>query len=385
MEELLHYLRAIEDRYARTIFNFHLLQRPDIGDVYGAMRDRISSTNAFAEAVGDAELRRELKKLVYCDIQLTKHLLNHAAYPTYSACVRCVNRAKRAQYFDVRASPGAASERTAEIFECDKSSLVSYVKTTNKRLKVDYGEIKKTIHGYAGSGSAYFSGRRSDEYLMTTVNADADRPWIKSIVKRLRVDVTDDAIVTRGKSSILQTIDIVFVNRTCVKVFKDSTIHVILSKDKNERGCVGMLDRIFHTYRVLFVLLRDVTGDASFAEMAAAAARVAAAGSFDEKMALIADGAGDYGVGNFRVGMFNLTHTRQIASTVFPSLLDDASKIKFFKGKKLNIVAIGSLEECRRYVEQADWLLDVMARRSATLDALDIARAPVDALKDLLK
>ncbi|AAC55256.1 MC128R [Molluscum contagiosum virus subtype 1] len=382
MEPLLRYLHSVEDRYVRTIFNFHIRHVPDVPAIYEPIKARIAGTQLFHEVVPDVHARAGIKKFIYCDIHMTKHILNHAAYAQGAADAGRAH--KMAQHFDVVLAPGADSARTRDIFLRDKSSLLSYIKTTSKKSKIDYGEIKKTIHCAGGGAAGYYSGRRSDEYLSTTVCVDSARPWIKSVSKRLRVDIARHAIVTRGKSSILQTIEVIYVNRTCVKIFKDSTVHVILSKDKAERRCVDLVDRLFGTYRALFALLHALTQHAPFRAHAAAADAVLAAPGFDEKLALIRAHAHMYGVHNFRVGMFNLTYTPHIAFTVFPSLLDHKSKIKFFKGKKLNIVALSSLQECAYYVGCAEALLRTMQLRSERLDATDVLAASVEELKELL-
>ncbi|QGN68123.1 intermediate transcription factor VITF-3 45 kDa large subunit [Equine molluscum contagiosum-like virus] len=382
MDELLQYLHAIEDRYVRTIFNFHVRQSHEIPALYEAIKARIVGTCAFEEVVDDAAARAAVKKFIYCDIHITKHILNPDAYPRAPADA---GRAlKMRAHFDVVAGDDAESARTRDIFLSDRSSLLSYIKTTSKKSKIDYGEIKRTIHCAGGGAAGYYSGRRSDEYLSTTVRVDQARPWIKSISKRLRVDIARHAIITRGKSSILQTIEVIYANRTCVKIFKDSTLHVILSKEKEERCCADLVDRLFQTYRVLFLLIRALTLNEVFRSYAEIAAAVVAAPDFAAKLALVRRHAHMYGVYNFRVGMFNLTYTPAIACTVFPSLLDPQSKIKFFKGKKLNIVALSSLDECRRYVERAEAMLRTMQRRSERLDALDIAAVTVEELKELL-
>lgn len=375
---LFAFLRSVEDAYQRTIFNFHIAQRDGVGDVYGAVRARILGATTFDEVAAGA-LGARLAKVVYCDISTTKHLLNPAAFAPRARAAR--QSAGVAQFFDVHVADDPQSRRTAQIFERERSSLVSYVKTTAKRCKIDYGEIKRTIHG---SKQTYFAGRRSDDYLCTTVRTDPGKPWIKSISKQLRVDILHHSILTRGKSSILQTIEIVLTNRTCVKIFKDSTMHIILSKDAGERGCAALVDKLFGTYAVTFSVVAALTGTPLFAEVAAAAERVLAALDADAKLAAVAALGGAYGVENFKIGMFNLTYTGEIAHTVFPSLIPADSKIKFFKGKKLNIVAVRSTEEGRECVDQAEALLATMRARSARLAAVDVATVGVDFLKDLL-
>lgn len=382
MEHLLQYLHSIEDLYSRTIFNFHVLQSHEVPAIYESIRARIAGAFQFSDVVSSAATRPTIKKLIYCDMSMTKHLLNHAAF-AHAAVDAGRQRQRLQQHFDIVAQSDAASARTREIFMADRSSLVSYVKTTSRKNKIDYGEIKRTIHSGNSSGY-YYSGRRSDKYQSTTVCVDKAKPWIKTISKRLRVDIIQDAIVTRGKSSILQTIEIIYANRTCVKIFKNSTVHVILSKDKSENSTADLVDKLFGTYRVLFALVREVTGNSLFDSYADIAAAIVAARGFDEKIELVRRHVHMYGIYNFKVGMFNITFTRPIQFTVFPSLLDHRSKIKFFKGKKLNIVALSSLGECRHYVDRARAVMDAMCSRSRALDALDIITAPVEELKDLL-
>uniref|UniRef100_A0AAU7E259 Intermediate transcription factor 3 large subunit n=1 Tax=Rousettus bat poxvirus TaxID=3141933 RepID=A0AAU7E259_9POXV len=381
MDHLLRFLHSIEDRYARTIFNFHVQQSHEVPAIYEAVRARIADAVRFTDVVGDAGARAAIKKIIYCDMSITKHVLNHAAFAPAADTGR--QRQRLQQHFDVVARDDAASARTREIFMTDRSSLMSYVKTTSRKNKIDYGEIKRTIHSGNGAGY-YYSGRRSDKYQSTTVCVDKARPWIKTISKRLRVDIVQDAIITRGKSSILQTIEIIFTSRTCIKVFKNSTVHVILSKDKAERCTADLVDKLFGTYAVLFAFMREITQSAVFESYAAIANAVVAAASFEEKLALVCRNQHMYGIYNFKVGMFNITYTQPIQFTVFPSLLDHRSKIKFFKGKKMNIVALSSLDECCRYVEHAEAVLATMRARSRALDALDVTTASVEELKDLL-
>ncbi|AKU76721.1 Intermediate transcription factor VITF-3 [Orf virus] len=378
MLALFEFLRSVEDCYRRTIFNFHIAHSAEAGDVYGVLRDRILAATRFEE-VAPPGLADALAKVVYCDISTTKHLVNHAAFAARARPAR--RGGSLAQFFDVHVGEDAESRRTAEIFDRERSSLVSYVKTTAKRCKIDYGEIKRTIHG---GRQTYFSGRRSDDFLSTTVRADPNKPWIKSISKQLRVDILHHAICTRGKSSILQTIEVVLTNRTCVKIFKDSTMHIILSKDDRERGLADLADKLFGTYATTFRVIAAITGNACFAAVADAAARVVALPDADAKLEAVRGLADCYGVRNFKIGMFNLTFTGAIEHTVFPSLIPAESKIKFFKGKKLNIVAVRSTEEGRECVEQAQALLAAMRERSARLAAVDVATASVDFLKELL-
>lgn len=375
---LFSFLRSVEDSYRRTIFNFHISHSAEVGDVYGVLRDRILGATTFEE-VAPAGLGASLAKVVYCDISTTKHIVNHSAFAPRARAAR--RGAALSQFFDVHVGDDACSRRTAEIFDQERSSLVSYVKTTAKRCKIDYGEIKRTIHG---GRQSYFAGRRSDDYMCTTVRTDPSKPWIKSISKQLRVDILHHSISTRGKSSILQTIEIVLTNRTCVKIFKDSTMHIILSKDDSERCCADLVDKLFGTYAITFRVIAAITGAACLAEVAEASARVLALDGADAKIAAIEDMRQAYGVRNFKIGMFNLAYTGAIEHTVFPSLIPADSRIKFFKGKKLNIVAVRSTEEGRECVDQAQALLALMRERSARLEAVDVAAASVDFLKELL-
>lgn len=380
MDNLFTFLHEIEDRYARTIFNFHLISCDEIGDIYGLMKERISSEDMFDNIVYNKDIHPAIKKLVYCDIQLTKHIINQNTYPVFndSSQVKCCH------YFDINSNNSNISSRTVEIFESEKSSLVSYIKTTNKKRKVNYGEIKKTVHG--GTNANYFSGKKSDEYLSTTVRSNINQPWIKTISKRMRVNIINHSIVTRGKSSILQTIEIIFTNRTCVKIFKDSTMHIILSKDKDEKGCINMIDKLFYVYYNLFLLFEDIIQNDYFKEVANVVNHVLMATALDEKLFLIKKMAEHdvYGVSNFKIGMFNLTFIKLLDHTVFPSLLDEDSKIKFFKGKKLNIVALRSLEDCTNYVTKSENMIEMMKERSTILNSIDIETESVDRLKELL-
>ncbi|AMB18445.1 M113R [Myxoma virus] len=384
MDLLFEQLRSIEDKYSRTIFNFHLVSNKDVSDVYPKMRELISNETLFDRIVTTDSIKNSIKKIIYCDIHLTKHVINSDAYPTQDTTNASSNYSKIAQFFDVKTNDDEISMRTAYIFERDKSSLVSYIKTTNKKRKIDYGEIKKTIHS-TRSFLSYFSGKKSDDYLSTTIKSTECQPWIKTISKRMRIDIVNNAIITKGKSSILQTIEIVFANRTCVKIFKDSTMHIILSKDKNEKDCVGIINKLFDVYKVLFCLLYNIVQNDAFLEIYTHSETIIALETFEEKINKIKDVRRCYGVYNFKVGMFNLTFNKPIEYTVFPSLLvHGGSKIKFFKGKKLNIVALRSLEECVRYIELTESIMKKMEERSAILNGLNIETVDVDALKTLL-
>nr|WGO62739.1 VITF-3 45 kDA large subunit [Wadden Sea poxvirus] len=388
MDDIFTFLHEIENKYTRTIFNFHLINYNnnnndnDIGDIYACMKNKISSEDIFNNVVITPEIRSEIKKLVYCDIHLTKHIINHNCYPIYSSFGYNV-QFKCSQFFDINAKPDILSTRTVEIFERDKSSLVSYIKTTNKKHKIDYGEIKKTVHGFTSSFN-YFSGKRSDDYLMTTIKSNTLQPWIKTISKRMRVDIINDSIITKGKSSILQTIEIVFNNRTCIKIFKDSTMHIILSKDKSENGCLGMIDKLFSVYNILFSLLNDITNNNSFINKIKMSKSIILAKNFDSKISIIKSMKNEYGIHNFRIGMFNLTLIKPINHTVFPSLLCNNSKIKFFKGKKLNIVALRSLEDCKKYIKLSEIIMNNMLERSNILDNINIESESIEKLKELL-
>lgn len=91
MDNLFTFLHEIEDRYARTIFNFHLISCDEIGDIYGLMKERISSEDMFDNIVYNKDIHPAIKKLVYCDIQLTKHIINQNTYPVFndSSQVKC--------------------------------------------------------------------------------------------------------------------------------------------------------------------------------------------------------------------------------------------------------------------------------------------------------
>ncbi|AWU47158.1 VITF-3 [Sea otter poxvirus] len=379
MEELFYFLHSIENTFVRTLFNFHLTNSEKIGDVYGSLQQKISETDIFSDIVSDEHLML-LKKIVYCDINITKHLINHAAYDNYKS--KPVNK-RIDKFFDVNTKHDNRSNRTADIFCRENSSLVSYIKTTSKKHKIDYGEIKKTINNAAGCTPGYFSGRKGDEYLSTLVKADKKNPWIKSISKHLKIDISNDAIITRGKSSILQTIEFVFVNRTCVKIFKDSTLHFILSKDKTETGCIGIINKLFGTYSTLFTLFGKITSNDDFLHWASISQNITTATTFKEKMMLIHEN-NIYGIHNFKVGMFNLSYIQPIAYTVFPSMLTDSNKIKIFKGKKLNLVAIRSLEECKQSIEQAQQLLEIMKQKAQLLDSINVNTALIETLKKIL-
>ncbi|AAR07471.1 115R [Yaba monkey tumor virus] len=381
MDELFYFLTTIEDDYSRTIFNFHLVKSGDVCNIYDTMKNKISSETMFEDIVKCDDVRRNIKKLVYCDIHITKHIINQSLYPVYNVG-NVFN--KYSHFFDINSSQSDVSLRTVEIFERDKSSLISYVKTTNKKKKVDYGEIKKTVYGSGKNFLNYFSGKKSDEYMSTTVRYDNTNPWIKSVSKRMRVDIVNNAIITKGKSSILQTIEIVFLNRTCVKIFKDSTMHIILSKERRELGCVGLIDKLFSVYKILFLLLYTVTKQKEFSIIYNTSNEIMTSNSFEDKIKIIKSKKDDYGIKNFKIGMFNLTFTKPIPYTVFPSLLDNGSKIKFFKGKKLNIVAIKSVNDCKKYVRISNHMLKTMLDRSNILHNLNIESASVDQLKSLL-
>ncbi len=383
MYDLLLFLKEIENDYSRTIFNFHLINCLRVGDIYGRMKQSIISTNVFADIVTNEEIRPSIKKLVYCDINLTKHLINQEAYPEYDTSSD-LYQSKFSQYFDINAENDEVSRRTVMIFERDKSSLVSYIKTTNKKRKIDYGEIKKTVHNSVGSSTNYFSGKKSDDYLITTIKPVLSQPWIKTISKRMKVDITQNSIVTRGKSSILQTIEIVFSNRTCIKIFKDSTMHIILSKDKSEKGCDRMIDKLFGVYVIMFSLLECISDEEQFKTCVEYSRKILLLRNFKDKVELIRSVSREYGVVNFRIGMFNLTFNHEIDHTVFPSLLKEGSKLKFFKGKKLNIVALRSLQDCRYQVDVAETMIRTMRQRSDVLDKLNIESVCVEKLKELL-
>ncbi|ANS71202.1 large subunit viral intermediate transcription factor [Pteropox virus] len=381
MDDLLCFLHSIENIFARTIFNFHLTNTQLLNDIYGYMQRRITSTNSFSSVVADMPEKNLIKKIVYCDIQLTKHLLNHEAYPNYEQ--QPVSK-RTGKYFDVSSEQDDHSLITASIFERDRSSLVSYIKTTNKKQKINYGEIKKTITNSSGNSLGYFSGRKGDDYLSTEIKANAEKPWIKSILKHMKIEINYDSIITKGKSSILQTIEIIFTHRTCVKIFKDSTIHIILSKDKNECGCVGMIDKLFSTYKILFMLFNAASDNPMFMNWVKVANDIVTATNFNDKIKIITENKDMYGIGNFRIGMFNLTYKPKITHTVFPSMLSSNNKIKFFKGKKLNLVALRSLEDCMENVSHAQLVLSEMKSKAERLSSINVDTELVEILKDLL-
>ncbi|AOA33073.1 hypothetical protein GTPV_gp110 [Goatpox virus Pellor] len=383
MDELFTFLHKIENEYSRTIFNFHLISYKDKYKIYDIMKEKISVENIFNNIALTDEIKNHIKKLVYCDIHLTKHIINNIVYPKYDN-LNQNNNLKFSQFFDINKDDDCISLRTAEIFDNDKSSLISYIKTTNKKKKVDYGEIKKTVNGNTKNYSNYFSGKKSDDYLVTTINTKESQPWIKTISKRMRIDIKKNAIITKGKSSILQTIEIVFVNRTCIKIFKDSTMHIILSKEKDEIGCVGIINKIFQVYKILFCLLYDISKNENFKNAFDNSVSILNLTKFDDKIAKIKTVKNEYGFENFKIGMFNLTYNKPILHTVFPSLLDYENKIKFFKGKKLNIVALRSLDECIQYVSLANKILKKMADRSDILNNLNIESESIEILKKIL-
>ncbi|CAC21353.1 115R protein [Yaba-like disease virus] len=382
MDELFCCLREIEDSYSRTIFNFHLIKTNSVCDIYETMKNKISLETMFGNIVKCDDVKNKIKKLVYCDIHITKHIINPLLYPVYNVNNTIFN--KYSNFFDINAKQNDVSLQTVEIFKRDKSSLISYVKTTNKKKKVDYGEIKKTVHGSGKNFLHYFSGKKSDEYMSTTIKYNETKPWIKSVSKRMRVDIINNSIITKGKSSILQTIEIVFLNRTCVKIFKDSTMHIILSKEKTELNCTGLIDKLFSVYKILFLLLYSITNQKEFNIIHNIANEIITSNNFEDKIHIIKLKKEEYGIKNFKIGMFNLTFIKSIPYTVFPSLLDNGSKIKFFKGKKLNIVAIKSVNDCKKYVYTSNSMLKTMLKRSNILHNLNIESASVDELKSLL-
>ncbi|QHG62673.1 intermediate transcription factor VITF-3 [Cetacean poxvirus 1] len=384
MEELFRYLCNIEDKYVRTIFNFHLLSCSEIGDVYGIMKTKIANENLFSKIVTDTSIQSLLKKIVYCDIQLTKHIINQNVYPEYTNNTTVPLFQKMDQYFDINNKDDDISIRTLNIFKRDKSSLVSYIKTTNKKRKVDYGEIKKAIHSSSESQTYYFSGSKGDDYIHTTIKSDLSQPWIKTMSKRMRIDIENDTIITRGKSSILQTIEIIFKDRTCVKIFKDSTMHIILSKDKTEDGCIGIIDKMFHVYKTLFSLLFKITNNVIFAKSIVTSTNIISQNNIEAKLNIIREMQQEYFINNFRIGMFNLMYKPFIDFTIFPSLLDNYSKIKIFKGKKLNIVALQSCKDCINYIVNVEYIMELMRKRSNILHEINIETTGVSKLKELL-
>ncbi|QRY18991.1 ORF-121 [Teiidae poxvirus 1] len=380
MYELFAYLHEIEDKYVRTIFNFHIKKCEEITDIYCTLKTKIEKETLF-NAIVDDKFNESIKKLIYCDINITKHIINQDCYPIKNKTSKKINKIN--QYFDIKVvTDTPLSRRTKEIFSTDRSSLISYVKTSNKKYKIDYGELKKTINSH--NKSNYYSGKRSDEYMSTEVHKDKNKPWIKSISKKLTLYIEEQSITTRGKSSILQTIEIIYANRTCIKIFKDSTIHVILSKDKNEVTCIDTINKLFKTYSVLFDFIYCVIDNKKFIEYKTVTDNIISVDDFDQKLEMIKNNYDIYGIKNFKIGMFNITYKPSIEVIVFPSLMEHNSKIKFFKGKKLNIVALSSLEECTKYVKEADNILSVMKEKSEELDAIDIVSATVDKLKNII-
>ncbi|ALA62512.1 intermediate transcription factor VITF-3 [Turkeypox virus] len=380
MYDLFIYLHKIENRYIRTIFNFHIRKCDEITNIYNIIKAKIASETNFNNVI-DIRFNNHIKKLIYCDINITKHIINQSSYAIKTRSSKKTD--KIIQYFEINMiSDTPTSRKTRDIFLNDKSSLVSYIKTTNKKCKIDYGEIKRTINSHYKS--MYYSGRRSDEYMCTTVYKDKNKPWIKSISKKLTLDIDEQSIITRGKSSILQTIEIIYTNRTCIKIFKDSTIHVILSKDKSETTCKDTINKLFTTYTILFDFIGYITGNENFNKYKDIVSNIVNAESFEEKIRMIKEYSYIYGIYNFKIGMFNITYKLPINVIVFTSLMDANSKIKFFKGKKLNIVALSSLKDCIRYVEEADNILDMMKKKSEELDKVDIVTASVDKLKSIV-
>ncbi|QDJ95103.1 intermediate transcription factor VITF-3L [Hypsugopox virus] len=383
MNDLFNFLHEIECNYARTLFNFHLIKFDGVNcDIYSCMKECISKENLFENIILSPNIRKEIKKLVYCDINLTKHVINHDAYPIYTSFDH--TQFKCTQFFDINVNEDEKSLRTLEIFERDKSSIFSYIKTTNKKRKIDYGEIKKTVHSSSKHMCNYFSGKKSDDFLSTVIRANINQPWIKTISKRMRVDISQDAIITRGKSSILQTMEIVFNNRTCVKIFKDSTMHVILSKDKSENCCLSLINKLFLIYNILFTFMYDISKNEIFKTIADISKKIIDINLFEDKINLINQYKDVYGIKNFKIGMFNLTYKGCINHSVFPSLLEDDSKIKFFKGKKLNMVALKSLSDCKKNVTKAEYIMKIMIDRSAILNKIDIESESVNTLKELI-
>ncbi|ARF02799.1 SWPV1-235 [Shearwaterpox virus] len=380
MHELFSYLQSIEDKYIRTIFNFHIKKSDEIANIYSVIKSKIENETKFNEVV-DTRFNDHIKKLIYCDISITKHIINHSSYSVKTRTYKKSN--KLSQHFEISlVSNSPSSLRTKEIFSNDKSSLISYIKTTNKKYKIDYGELKKTINSH--NGSVYYSGKRSDEYMSTEVRKDKNKPWIKSISKKLTLYIDDQSITTRGKSSILQTIEIIYTNRTCIKIFKDSTIHVILSKDKTEISCLDTVNKLFSTYRILFDFIHSITNNDNFEKYKNIAECIVSKESFNEKIDMIKEHYDMYGIENFKIGMFNITYKLPINTVIFPSLMEHNSKIKFFKGKKLNIVALSSLKECKKYVREAENILHIMKDRSDQLEKIDIVTASVDVLKNII-
>ncbi|QGM48896.1 MPPV-272 intermediate transcription factor VITF-3 [Magpiepox virus 2] len=380
MYELFSYLKSIEDKYIRTIFNFHIKKCDEIANIYSIIKTKIESETNFNDVV-DTKFNNYIKKLIYCDINITKHIINQSSYSIKPRTYKKSN--KLSQHFEISlVSDTPSSLLTKEIFTTDKSSLISYIKTTNKKYKIDYGELKKTINSH--NGSVYYSGKRSDEYMSTEVYKDKNKPWIKSISKKLTLYIENQSITTRGKSSILQTIEIIYTNRTCIKIFKDSTIHVILSKDKTETTCVDTVNKLFSTYKILFEFIHSITGNNHFLEYKDVAEKIVTTEDFNEKINMIKEHYDMYGIQNFKIGMFNITYKLPINTVIFPSLMVYNSKIKFFKGKKLNIVALSSLKECKKYVKEAENILHVMREKSKELEKIDVVTVSVETLKNII-
>ncbi|AVD69305.1 ORF186 [Saltwater crocodilepox virus] len=378
MERLFECLDAVHPRYVRTIFNFYVRHTPEVAALYPALRDRIVASTRFAEVVDDPDVAAAVKKYIYCDIGLTKHILNTACDAPGGGKPR-----KERRFFRVviDEASGRGAERTRDLFLSDASSLFSYVKTIEKKPKINYGEIKRSL---TNSGYRFYSGRKSDGFCSTTVSCQRDKPWIKSVRKELVVRVLDESILTRGKSSILQTIEVALKDKTCVKIFKNSTVHVILSKDDGEADVAGLVDKCFRTLRVLYGIAHAVTGDARFPRCAADAARVMAAGTLREKLAAVARHRDNYGVRNFSVGIFNLMRAAPLGCTIFPAAVRPGTKVKFFKGRKLNLVALTSPEDCARQVAEAERLLDEFARKSRVLESVAVEKLSVDEIKSIL-
>ncbi|QHR82655.1 viral intermediate transcription factor VITF-3 [Brazilian porcupinepox virus 1] len=382
MDYLFEYLYDIQDDYSRTIFNFHLVSCNGIYDIYSHIKRLISEETIFNNLISDKDIREHIKKIVYCDINITKHIVNDKAYPIYTTTSK---KFKSSQFFDIKSNDDELSMRTTDIFKRDKSSLISYIRTTNKKRKVDYGEIKKTVNCNNDKGAAiYFSGKKSDDYLLTTIKNNESKPWIKTISKHMRIDILHNSIVTKGKSSILQTIEIIFVNRTCIKIFKDSTMHFILSKDKSENNCISLVNKLFDVYRILFCILYNITKEKYFNDIFELSKTIISCHSFKDKIDIIRKNNKIYGINNFKIGMFNLTYKNPIDFTVFPSMLDNNGKIKFFKGKKLNIVALKSLDECKNNVILTNNIMKNMYYRSNILNDLNIESVCIEKLKELL-
>lgn len=135
MDELFTFLHKIENEYSRTIFNFHLISYKDKYKIYDIMKEKISIENIFNNIALTDEIKNHIKKLVYCDIHLTKHIINNTVYPKYDN-LNQNNNLKFSQFFDINKDDDYISLRTAEIFDNDKSSLISYIKTTNKKKKL---------------------------------------------------------------------------------------------------------------------------------------------------------------------------------------------------------------------------------------------------------